>query len=559
MFVFDRFSSSFPVAVSVVRAERLKLGLLRAFDEGFGGGEGGGSRGGGREGCSQGAPQLREERNRVGAFEQRREVVVLGERGDDGERGWGMRRRGFGSHSFRHGFHRGQHRVPIGRIVEIWVALEESAEEADGERPNLPRVPVRLPGRERSSRIVVRVLLVLAVDVVILVDIVVVDRGVGFVQPRLARPRGGFANIRARGEHLHRHGQQRVQVRLRVFRHHLQQVTRGAKKTGGNLTPRPDQPGNLRLPRHSEPRRRHLLPAVPARRHDQRVEPRGSNRRNDGAVHATVTRLHRGDDRVNQRHNLRRVQSTDPTQRRDAVRRESTGSSLQPRQQTSHDQRGERGSVFRVDDGPLILALPRFDAQRDQLVLHRVRIGHPGESVGDVRGQVRQAPLAEAPHRERREVRLIRADAPLEDGPHAVARAGHRTHSLAAREAVLDNLEPLAQTPAPRLSGSRRPVGFRRVVREEKRCEGRGVTRRRGRGRRHRPKQQAEPLPPLGASLGRESLAFHPPLKRLRSLVGRSRQPRGAGTVVVPLALLSPVRRRVDRRRVVRVEAPRLV
>mmetsp|Transcript_10738 Transcript_10738/g.44649 ORF Transcript_10738/g.44649 Transcript_10738/m.44649 type:complete len:277 (+) Transcript_10738:1083-1913(+) len=276
-----------------------------------------------------------------------------------------MRRRGFGGHSIGHGFHRGQHGVPIGRIVEIRVALEESAEEADGERANLPRVPVCLPGRERSPRIV-RVLLVLAVDIVVLVDLVVVDRGVGFVQLCLVRPRGGFANIRARGEHLHRHGQQRVQVRLRVLRHHLQQVTRGAKKTGGNLTPRSDQPGNLRLPRHPKPRRRHLLPAVPARGHDERVEPRGGfNRRGDRAVRAAETRLHRGDDRVNQRHNLRRIQSTDPTQRRDAVRREPTGASLQPRQQAPHDQRGERGPVRRVDDGPPIVARPRFDAQRD--------------------------------------------------------------------------------------------------------------------------------------------------------------------------------------------------
>mmetsp|Transcript_4603 Transcript_4603/g.18972 ORF Transcript_4603/g.18972 Transcript_4603/m.18972 type:complete len:459 (-) Transcript_4603:1615-2991(-) len=458
-----------------------------------------------------------------------------------------MRRRGFGGHSFRHGFHRGQHRVPIGRIVEIRVALEESAEEADGERANLPRVPVCLPGRERSPRIV-RVLLILAVDLVILVilvDVVVVNRGVGFVQLCLARPRGGLANIRARGEHLHRHGQQRVQVRLRVLRHHLQQVTRGAKKTGGNLTPRPDQPGNLRLPRHPKPRRRHLVPAVPARGDDERVEPRGSDRRaHPGAVHATDERLHRGDDRVNQRHNLRRVQSTDPTQRGDAVRRESAGASLQPRQQAPHDQRGERGSVFRVDDGPLILRLPRFDAQRDQLVLHRVRIGHPGEAVGVVRSQMRQAPLAEAPHRERREVRLVRTDAPLEDDPHRVARAGHRAHSLAAAEAVLDNLEPLAQAGAPRLAGAPRSVWLRRVVREEKPGERRGVTRRRGRRRCDRPKQQPEPLPPLGASLGRDSLAFHPPLKRLGRLVGRPRPRVGSGTVVVPFALLSPVSRR---------------
>ena len=121
---------------------------------------------------------------------------------------------------------------------------------------------------------------------------------------------------------------------------------------------------------------------------------------------------------------------------------------------------------------------------------------------------MRQAPLAEAPHRERREVRLIRADAPLKDGPDPSARAGHRAHSLAAAEAVLDNLEPPRRPARCAFPARVDPSGFGALYARKSPARARGVTRRRGRRRRDRPKQQTEPLLPRRSSLGRESPAF---------------------------------------------------
>ena len=52
-----------------------------------------------------------------------------------------------------------------------------------------------------------------------------------------------------------------------------------------------------------------------------------------GIIHIAHRRgFHRGNHRVNQRYNLRRVQFSDPPQRRDSVRREPTGPPLQPRE-----------------------------------------------------------------------------------------------------------------------------------------------------------------------------------------------------------------------------------
>ena len=87
------------------------------------------------------------------------------------------------------------------------------------------------------------------------------------------------------------------------------------------------------------------------------------------------------------------------------------------------------------------------------------------------------------------------------------------------------------------------------------------MPRRRGRRRRHRSKQQPEPLPPLGALLRRDGFVFHSPLKRLGGGVCvRVVAPSfTAALAVAPLTLLATVFRRVDRRGVVRVQAQHLI
>ena len=97
-----------------------------------------------------------------------------------------------------------------------------------------------------------------------------------------------------------------------------------------------------------------------------------------------------------------------------------------------------------LDARALLLRLPGFDSHGDELILHRVRVGDARQAIRVVRGEMRQAPLAEAANRELRQVRLVRAHAPLQDDPDRVAGARHRADSLAAAQAVADNLEPLA-------------------------------------------------------------------------------------------------------------------
>mmetsp|Transcript_12316 Transcript_12316/g.33947 ORF Transcript_12316/g.33947 Transcript_12316/m.33947 type:complete len:221 (+) Transcript_12316:239-901(+) len=220
------------------------------------------------------------------------------------------------------------------------MALEEGAEETNREDANLPGVPVRLARRDDALCLAFNVLDVV-LDVLIVIFRVVGRLGLDLIgPPRLPRPRRGFANLRTRPKHLNRQRHQRVQVRLGVLSHHLQQVTRRAKKTGRDLTPGSNQRGHVGILRQLKPRVRHRVAAGAARGDHQRVEPGRVciRHRHPVGILADIIHIahrrgfHRGNHRVNQRYNLRRVQFSDPPQRRDSVRREPTGPPLQPRE-----------------------------------------------------------------------------------------------------------------------------------------------------------------------------------------------------------------------------------
>ena len=192
----------------------------------------------------------------------------------------------------------------------------------------------------------------------------------------------------------------------------------------------------------------------------------------------------------------------------------------EPREQRPHYERRERGAVFGAHD-----RVVPGQAQPDELVPTRVRVRDPGDALGELgRVQVRQAPLPQAPDRELRRRRLVRAHAPLERRANALADAALQGANLPpAAERVAVDREPLTKTRAVRATAATRPVGLRRVEREKRQSEGLGVARRRLGRRRDGAKDEAKAGPTLRALLDGVRKRSSLRLKR-ESAAGRRRR-----------------------------------